>query len=72
MDKKQAKELTNDVLIADVLIRLKAIETLLIAKNICTEEELKKQIKSVTELITLSILQKSNVSGDLNKIIQEL
>lgn len=72
MNKKQAQELTNDVLIADSLIRLKTLETLLISKGVFTEEEFKTQMKDITELITLTILQKSNVPGDLNKIVEHL
>lgn len=72
MNEKKIQELTNDVLIADAMIRLKSLETLLISKGIFTEEEFKIQMKDITELITLTILQKSNVSGDLNKIIENL
>ena len=72
MDVKQSKELTNDVLIADALVRIKAIENLLISKGLFSEDELKDQIKSVVELLALTILQKSNISGDLNKIIKGL
>lgn len=59
MDKKKAEELTNDVLIADALIRLKTLETLLISKGIFTEIEFKNQMKDIAELISLAILQKS-------------
>lgn len=72
MDKQHAQELTNDILIADALIRLKTFETLLIAKGIFTEAEFKNQMKDIAELISLTILQRASVPGDLNKIIQDL
>lgn len=72
MNKKLAQELTSDVLIADALIRIKALEILLISKGIFSVEEFNAQMKDVTELITLTILQKSNIPGDLNKIIEDL
>ena len=72
MDKKDAQNLTNDVLIADALIRLKSLETLLISKGIFTQLEFNSQMKDIAELLSLTILQKSNVPGDLNKIIKDL
>lgn len=72
MNKNQAQELTNDVLIADALIRIKSLEILLVTKGIFTAEEFNAQVKDVINLLTLTILQKSNVSGDLNKVIENL
>lgn len=72
MDKQHAQELTNDVLIADILIRIKTLETLLISKGVFTEIEFKNQMRDITELLSLTILQKANVQGNLNKIIEDL
>ncbi len=58
MDKKQAQEITNDVLMADALIKLKSLEILLINKGVFTEDEFKNKMKETTELITNSILSK--------------
>lgn len=60
MNKKQAEELTNDVLIADALVRLKTLETLLISKGIFSEEEFKSQMATTTQFIMDSILNKVN------------
>lgn len=72
MNIKNTQDLTNDVLMADVLIRLKSLETLLISKGVFTENEFKFQIKEITQLLSLSILEKANVPGDHSKIIEDL
>ncbi len=72
MNKKEATELTNDVLIADALIRLRALEVLLIAKGIFTQEEFTKEMESVANHITKSILQKAQVPGDLDDLLSNL
>ena len=72
MEKLDAQQLTNDVLMADVLIRLKAIENLLLAKNVFTDLELQAEVRSITEILSMTILQKANVSGDLNKVVEDL
>lgn len=63
------KTLTNEVLIADILIRLKALETLLIAKNIIIQDEFLQETNKLADIISKSILQKANVVDDLDKII---
>jgi len=72
MQKEDAQQLTNDVLMADVLIRLKAIESLLIAKRAFTDLELQTEIRSITEILSMTLLQKANMSGDLNKVVEDL
>lgn len=66
------QKLTNDVLITDALIRIKALEDLLIDKGLILQEELEIKIQNISEVIMLNILQKSNVPGDLNQIIDDL
>jgi TPP-dependent pyruvate/acetoin dehydrogenase alpha subunit len=72
MNKKQAEELTNDVLIADALLRLKTLENLLISKGIFTKEEFDTATSEIASKIAKSILQKANVPGDLDALIQGL
>lgn len=62
MDKKHAQELTSDLLIADVLIRIKALETILISKGILTAAEFNSQCRDITELLSMSILEKAGVT----------
>lgn len=69
MNKKQAEELSNDVLIADILLRLKTLETLLLSKGFFTKEEYDKATHEITSKIAKTILQKANVAGDLDSLI---
>ena len=72
MNKKQAEELTNDVLIADALLRLTTLENLLIKKGIFTKEEFDAATAEIASKIAKSILQKANVPGDLDELIKGL
>jgi len=55
--------LSNDLLIADALLRLKAIENLLIAKGIFSRDEFNAEMTSITKVIAKALLEKANVSG---------
>jgi hypothetical protein len=72
MNKKQAEELTNDVLMTEILLKLKALESILIAKNVFTQEEYDAEINNIAGKIAKTILQKANVPGDLDELIQGL
>ncbi len=72
MNKKQAEELTNDVLIADVLLRLKTLETILLSKGIFTQEEYDLIKEEITVKIAKTILQNANVPGNLDELISNL
>lgn len=72
MDKKESQELTIDILLADCLIRLSTIEKLLISKNVFSQEEFAKAMHEISSKITKSILEKANVPGDLDKIVENL
>ena len=72
MNKKQAEEITNDVLMADALLRLKALESLLIAKGVFTQIEFDKEIHTIAAQIAKTILQRASVPGDLDELINSL
>ena len=72
MTKKQAEELTNDVLIADALLRIKTLETLLLEKGVFTKEEYDKVSSEIATKIAKTILQRANVHGDLDAMIKAL
>jgi hypothetical protein len=72
MNKKEAEDLTTHVLIADILVRVTALEKILIAKGVCTQDELTEEIKKLTTILAKNILQRSNVPGDLDELINEL
>jgi hypothetical protein len=70
--KKQPEELTNDVLIADALLRIKTLETLLINKGVFTKEEFQEELQRITTMVAKTILQKASVPGDLDKLLEDL
>lgn len=72
MNKKQAEELTNDVLIADALLRLKTMESILISKGVFTLEEYNAAMNDIASKIAKTILQKASVPGNLDELIQGL
>jgi hypothetical protein len=69
---KDAKMLTDTVLVADALLRLKAIENILLSKNIMTETEFKKELGAVSGVIIKQILKSALVPGNLDEIVANL
>lgn len=67
MDKNDKVE--NDISIVDALLRIKTLENVLISKGVITKDEYYKEMEEVVKIISVSILQKANVQGDLNEII---
>ena len=61
---KSDETLTNDVLIADTLLRVKAMENILVSKNIFTREEFQAELQQVTEIITKAIMEKANAAAN--------
>jgi hypothetical protein len=72
MDKKQSEQLTNDMLITDALLQLKALENLLIAKGIFTEEEFINEMSGIATKIAKTILQNAKVPGDIDALINSI
>jgi len=72
MDKKAAEELSNDLLIADALLRLKALENILITKGVLTREEFSSEMDVIAKQIAKNLLAKANVKGDLDELIKSI
>lgn len=72
MNKKESEELTNSLLIADTLLRLRTIEKLLISKGVFTQEEFNQEMDTLAKQIAKSILEKANVKGDIDEMIKSL
>lgn len=72
MNKKESDELTNSMLIADALLRVKSMENLLIAKGIFTKEELAAEVDGMAKQIAKSILEKVNLKGDIDELIKSI
>ena len=70
--KKDALDLTNDVLMADVMLRITAMEKLLIEKNIFTQEELNKTTEEIAKRVAGVVLEKAKASKNLDEFILDL
>lgn len=70
MPKKEVP--SNDLLVADALLRLKSLENVLIAKGVFTKEELISETESVTRNIAKQLLQSLNVPGDLDDLLKSI
>ena len=72
MNKKESDELTNSMLVADALLRLKSLENLLIAKGVFTKEEFEEEMNGMAKIIAKSILEKAKVQGDIEEMVKSL
>lgn len=70
MSKKEVP--SNDLLVADALLRLKSLENVLIAKGVLTKEELIAETEAVTRQIAKQLLQSLNVPGDLDDLLKSI
>lgn len=69
-DSKQ--ELTNDVLMADVMLRVTAIEKLLIEKGVFTQEELNKTTEDIAQRVAKVVLEKAQASKSVEEFVAKL
>lgn len=72
MNKKESDDLTNSMLVADCLLRLKSLENLLIAKGVFTKEEFEEEMNGMAKIIAKSILEKAKVQGDIEEMVKSL
>jgi TPP-dependent pyruvate/acetoin dehydrogenase alpha subunit len=69
-DKKT--ELTTDVLLADVMLRVTAMEKLLIEKGVFTQEELALATDEIAQRVSKMVLEKAKSSKDIEEFISKL
>jgi hypothetical protein len=72
MNESKKPDPTSDVLVADALLKMQALQNLLVRKGIITNEEFTEEVNSVSRTILKSLLEKANVKGDLDKLIDDL
>lgn len=72
MSKKQDDDLASDMTIADILLRLKTLENLLISKKVFTLDEFIQEMNEISSKVAKAILQKANIPGDLDELIKNL
>jgi hypothetical protein len=73
-DKKsdQSNNLTNDVLIADMMLRITSMEKLLMEKNVFTQEELQKTTTDIAEKVAAVMIEKAKAAKNLPNFIADL
>ena len=72
-DKKDSKkELTTDVLIADVMLRVTAMEKLLIEKGVFTQSELNDATEEIAKRVAKVVLEKAQASKNLESFVADL
>lgn len=69
---KKENDITNDVLIADALLRIKTIENLLISKGVFTKDEFQDELEAVAKKIAKSLLQKAGIPGEIDDLLRAL
>lgn len=71
-DKKTQSEVTIDLLIADALLRVTAIEKILIEKKICTQDELSKATDEIAKRVAKIVLDKAGVAQSVEDLVTSL
>lgn len=65
-------DMSNDIMIADILLRITTLEKLLVSKGILSQEEINTTMDDLSSKILKSILEKSNIPGDHDEILKNM
>lgn len=73
-DKKNIDQtqLTNDVLMADVMLRITVMEKLMMEKGVFTQEELIKTTTEIAEKVAAVMMEKAKAAKNLPDFIADL
>lgn len=63
-EKKTTKEVSPDVMLADIMLRLTAMEKLLVDKNIFSQEEFFQTMEEIAKKVSQVILDKAKTIAD--------
>lgn len=72
MTTNKKTELTNDVLVADIMLRLTAIEKLLIEKGVLTTEELAAATEEIAKRVAKVVLEKAQAAKKIEELTASL
>lgn len=72
MSDNKKNELTTDVLLADIMLRLTAVEKLLIEKKAFTQEELSKTTDEIAQRVAKVVLEKAQAAKNLGELVTNL
>lgn len=68
----EENEYSTEMMIADILLRLKSLENLLIAKGVFEQGEYLKEMEAVATQISRALLDKAQAEGDIDELIKSL
>ena len=73
-DKKDnsKSELAADIMMADVMLRITAIEKLLIEKGVFTQTELANTTEEIAKRVAKVVLEKAQASKNLEEFVSDL
>lgn len=71
-EKKKPAPITNDVFIADIMLRVTAMEKLLIEKGVITLEELTASTEEIARKVAKVVIEKANVSKNVDELLNEI
>jgi TPP-dependent pyruvate/acetoin dehydrogenase alpha subunit len=72
-DKKDDRiELNTDILVADVMLRITALEKLLIEKGVFTQAELSAITDEIAKKVAKVVLEKAKVSKNIEEFVATL
>lgn len=71
-DEKKKTPITNDILIADIMLRVTSMEKLLIEKGVFTLEELTATTEGIAKSVAKIVLEKAQSSKSVDEFISEL
>lgn len=65
-------DLTNDIMMADIMLRVTAIEKLLIEKGVFTQEELTAATEDIAKRVAKVVLEKAQSSKKIEELTASL
>lgn len=72
-DKKDGKnELTSDIMMADIMLRVTAMEKLLIDKGLVTQSELASTNDEIAKKVAKVVLERAQASKNLKEFVADL
>ena len=72
MTNTKKPELSNDVLMADVMLRITAMEKLLIEKGVFTQEELSAATEEIAKRVAKVVLEKAQATKSIDEFVASL
>lgn len=72
-DKKDDKnELTSNIMMADIMLRITAMEKLLIEKGVFTQTELSSTTEEIAKRVAKVVLERAQASKNLKEFVADL